>query len=134
MTEITNLKEYDIAVEELLRRVVKVKATNISQALDYVSDQVECCDIVLSADDYSGNREIRNFNSKKLNENLRLFVSYNPEDGIITIFHDKNREAKYICDNVEDLKNCINTYVDNYIEEPEIEAVKEKELEEEIEK
>ena len=134
MTEITNLKEYDIAVEELLRRVVKVKATNISQALDYVSDKVECCDIVLSADDYSGNREIRNFNSKKLNENLRLFVSYNPEDGIITIFHDKNREAKYICDNVEDLKNCINTYVDNYIEEPEIEAVKEKELEEEIEK
>ena len=134
MTEITNLKEYDIAVEELLRRVVKVRATNISQALDYVSDKVESCDIVLSADDYSGNREIRNFNSKKLNENLRLFVSYNPEDGIITIFHDKNKEAKYICDNVEDLKNCINTYVDNFIEETEIEALKEKELEEEIEK
>lgn len=134
MTENTNLKEYDIAVEELLRRVVKVKATNISQALDYVSDKVECSDIVLSADDYSGDREIRNFNSKKLNEKLRLIVSYNPKDGIITIFHDKNREAKYICDNVNDLKNCINTYVDNYIEEPEIEAVKEKELEEEIEK
>jgi len=134
MTEITNLKEYDIAVEELLRRVVKVKATNISQALDYVSDKVECSDIVLSADDFYGDREIRNYNSKKLNDNLRLFVSYNAEDGIITIFHDNNREAKYVCDNVYDLKNCIGVYVDNYIEEPEIEAVKQKEIEEEIER
>ena len=134
MTENTNLKEYDIAVEELLRRVVKVKATNISQSLDYVSDKVECSDIVLSADDYSGDREIRNFNSKKLNERLRISISYNPEDGIITIFHNNNREAKYICDNDNDLKNCINTYVDNYIEEPEIEAENQKELEEEYEK
>lgn len=134
MTEITSLKEYDIAVEELLRRVVKVKATNISQAIDYTADKVKNGDIELSADDYSGNREIRNFNSKKLNERLRLSVSYNPEDGIITIFHNNNREAKYICDNVYDLKNCINTYVDNYIEEPEIEAEIQKELEEELEK
>jgi len=134
MTEITNLKEYDISIEELLRRVVKVKAANISQAYDYVSDKINSGDILLTADDYSGDREIRNFNSKNLNDNLRMFVSYNPEDGIITIFHDNNREAKYVCDSAYDLKRCINTYIDNYIEEQEIEANKDLEIEEEIER
>lgn len=118
------MKQYDIEIEEILSRVVRIEANNISEAIEKAEEKIDNQEIVLTADDYSGERNFRNFNSKKLDKKLNFFLNFNSKDGILTIFHDNNREAKYVCDTIQDLKNCIKIYIDNYMEESEIEATK----------
>ncbi len=134
MKEIIDMKEYDVEIEEVLRKVVRVRANDISDAIDIVSDKINSCDIVLTADDYSGERNIRNYNSRDLDEKLNFYMRYDSKDGILTIFHNDNKEAKYVCDTVRDLKNCLNTYIENYIDDSEKEAIKEEMDLEEIER
>ena len=45
-------KIYEIEIEEALQRVVKVKAFNLSEAIDKVKDKYDNEEIVLDASDY----------------------------------------------------------------------------------
>lgn len=131
------MKQYDIEIEEVLTKIVRVEANDINDAISRVEEQIDLGELVLTADDYAQERYIRNYNSKKLDKRMNLGINYNSKDGILTMFHDKNPEAKYVCDSVRDLKNYFNIYLDCYIEESEIEAQIEEpsqELEQEIER
>ena len=120
------MSKFDIEIEEKLRRIVKVEADNLIDAIDFVEEKVNSGEIVLTADDYNDERNIRNFNSTPLKDKLNIKIEYSPTDGIMTILHDDKKEASYVCDTVKDLKNCINVYLDNYMERNEIESSKEE--------
>lgn len=46
------LKEFEIEIEEILQRVVKVKATTEEEAYDIVEQQYKKAEIVLDAEDF----------------------------------------------------------------------------------
>lgn len=120
------MKNYEIVVEELLRRVVCVEANNIDEAIDIVSEKYDKEEIVLDSSDFCENN-IANIYSKKLDEPMNIYMRYDPEDGILTIIQDDNKEAKYVCDTVEDLSVCLKTYTTDYMETPEIPSDRELE-------
>lgn len=120
------MKKYDIEVEEVLRRVVHIEANNIAEAVDKVEEQYKNEEIVLDSSDYC-ETHFNNLYSKKLDKSMNIYMKYDSNDGILTIIQDDNKEGKYICDTVEDIKSCLRTYLADYVENLEIEAAREVE-------
>ena len=118
------MKKYDIEVEEVLRRVVHVEANNIDEAIDKVEEQYKNEEIVLDSSDYC-ETNFNNLYSKKLDKSMNFYMKYDSDDGILTIIQDDNKEGKYICDTAGDIKNCVRSYIAEYVENPEIEADRE---------
>ena len=46
------IKEYEIEIEEILQRIVKVKAESEEEAYRIVSEQYKNCEIVLGDEDF----------------------------------------------------------------------------------
>ena len=47
-------KEYEIEIEEILKRVVKVKADSLDDALDIVEDKYKKQEYILDSEDFKG--------------------------------------------------------------------------------
>lgn len=118
------MKKYEIGIEEVLRRVINVEANNIDEAIEIITEKYDSGEIVLDSSDFC-DKSISNIYSKKLDKPINIYMRYNPEDGIITILQDNNKEDKYVCNTVEDLSVCLKTYTSNYMETPEIPSSKE---------
>lgn len=126
------MKNYDIEVEEILRRVINVEAKNINEAISIVNEKVDNGEIELYADDYC-ERDIRNLYSKRLTEPLKIELNYNAETEILTIKHNDSKEVKYVCETVQNIVACIQTHLVDYVENSEIEEDK-YQLEDELER
>ncbi len=120
------MKKYDIEIEEILRRVISIDANNIDEAIDKVREKYNNEEIVLDSSDYC-ETSFNNLYSKALNEPINISISYNPKNEILTINQDNNKECRYACDTVENIKSCLRTYIADYVENHEIEADKELE-------
>lgn len=120
------MKKYNIEVEEVLRRVIPIEANSIDEALDKVKEQYDEEEIVLDSNDYC-QTSFDNLYSKKLEEPMDIYLRFNPSDNILTIIKDDDKEEKYICDTVKEVDSCLRNYLANYVEDPEIEATKERE-------
>lgn len=113
------MKNYEIGIEESLRRVVCVEANNIDEAIEIVSEKYNKEEIVLDSSDFCESN-IANIYSKKLDEPMNIYMRYDPQEGILTIIQDDNKEVKYVCDTVEDISVCLKTYTNDYMENSEI--------------
>lgn len=129
------MNNYDIEIEEVLRRVIKnVKAPNIDEALNKIEEKYDNSEIVLDSSDFV-EKGFRNLYSKKLDKSMNFSLRYDATDSILTIIHDDNKEGKYVCEEARDIYKCLETYVNDYIEQEEITAdIRNNEIEEEIEK
>lgn len=124
------MKEYDIEIEEILRRVVSVKANNIDEAIEEVSQQYHNEEIVLDSSNFV-ELSINNNYSKRLNKAMNINLIYNPADEILTINCDDKSE-RFLCETVRDINSCLKTFSVDYLEDPEIPS--DKEIEEELER
>lgn len=129
------MNNYDIEIEEVLRRVIKnVKAPNIDEALNKIEEKYDNSEIVLDSSDFV-EKGFRNLYSKKLDKSMNFSLRYDATDSILTIIHDDNKEGKYVCEEARDIYKCFETYVNDYIEQEEITAdIRNNEIEEEIER
>lgn len=71
------MKDYDIEIEEVLRRIVSVKADNIDEAIEAVREKWNNEEIVLDSSDFVES-SINNLYSKRLNEKLDMRLQFNP--------------------------------------------------------
>ena len=115
------MKSYDIEIEEVLRRVVSVKADNIDDAIEIVRDKWNNEEIVL---DYSNFLEssINNLYSKKINEKLDMRLQFDPSDEMLVITCGDNSE-RYVCESVQDLNRCVKTFSTDFLENHEIDSL-----------
>lgn len=114
------MKDYDIELEEVLRRVVSVKANNIDEAIEIVIDKWNAREIVLDSSDFLES-SINNLYSKRLNEKLDMRLQFNPADEMLTITCGDNSE-RYVCESVRDLNSCIKTFSTDFLENNEIDS------------
>lgn len=120
------MKKYNIEIEEVLRKVIPIEANSIDEALDKVKEQYDEEEIVLDSSDYC-ETSFGNLYSKKLDKPMDIYLRFNPSENTLTIIKDDDKEEKYICDTVEDIKSCLRTYLADYVENLEIEADREVE-------
>lgn len=114
------MKDYDIEIEEVLRRVVSVKADNIDEAIEAVRKKWNNEEIVLDSSDFVES-SINNLYSKRLNEKLDMRLQFNPADEMLTITCGDNSE-RYVCESVRDLNSCIKTFSTDFLENYEIDS------------
>lgn len=115
------MNKYKIELEEILRRVVDVDANNIDEALDKVMDMYHDEKIVLDYNDHC-ETSVRNNYSKKLDQTLNFFVRYSPEDGNLVILGNDGKEQTYSCETVSHIASSFNLFIDENVEEHEINA------------
>lgn len=132
------MKEYDIEVKEILTRVVSVEANNIEEAIDNVVDMYNREEIVLDYDDF-GERIFENLYSKKIDTPFNINIDF--KDGILTIHQDNNQKEVYSCDKIRNIGSCLNSYLNEYMEDHNIDSkeghqieIELNNLEEELEK
>lgn len=124
-----NLKKFDVLIKEYDERVLKQVAENFEDAMSIVEGKINNEEIFLDpTTNYC--REIVNYNSKKLDNNIQIIIEYNPDMRKTNIKSDDiNIEYNY-SDTVRDLANDFTKFCENYLEDREIEA--EQDLENEI--
>jgi len=121
------MKKYDIEIEEILQRVVTVEADSYEDAENIIDEKITNCEIVLDESDYK-DRTIRNFVSRELDKPLEILMVFNPSEKELVIESDAG-ENKYFCRNVSDLNYSFKFYINDYLEENEIEKDTEIEME-----
>ncbi len=124
------MNNYDIEIEEVLRRVVPQKADTFDEALAIVHDKYDREEIVLDSSDFV-EVSFNNLYSKKLDNSFNISLDYNLSDGILVISSGDKKE-NYVCDCIRDINRCVETFTADYLENTEIEADKMDELEQEI--
>ena len=129
-----NLKKFDILIKEYDERVVKQVGEDFEDAKSIVEDKINNEEIYL---DLTTNyyKEILNYNSKNINNPLKVIIEYDPITRKTNIKSDDfNVEYNY-GNTVRDLANDFTKFCETYLEDMEIEAGKdlENEIEEERE-
>ena len=114
------MKNYDIEVEEILRRVVNVKANNIDEAIEIVSDKWNDEEIVLDSSDFVES-SINNLYSKRLIEKLDMKLQFNPVNEMLTITCGDISKG-YVCESVRDLGSCVKLFSTDFLENHEIDS------------
>lgn len=115
------MKDYDIEIEEVLRRIVSVKADNIDEAIEAVREKWNNEEIVLDSSDFVES-SINNLYSKRLNEKLDMRLQFNPAAEMLTITCGDNSE-RYVCESVQDLNRCVKTFSTDFLENHEIDSL-----------
>lgn len=113
------IKEYDVEVKEILSKVVSIKTGNIDEALDKAESMYDNSEIELNYEDLR-EREFTNLYSKKLSDPFNININF--KDGILTIQQNDNKEKTYSCDKVRNISNCLNSYLNEFIEEHNIDS------------
>jgi len=54
--------------------------------------------------------------NKKIKESFEIILEYDDEDKTLIISSENSSGAKYDCNNIYDLKDSIQEYIDNYID------------------
>lgn len=129
-----NLKKFDILIKEYDERVVKQVGEDFEDAKSIVEDKINNEEIYL---DLTTNyyKEILNYNSKNIDNPLKVIIEYDPVTRKTNIKSDDfNVEYNY-GNTVRDLANDFTKFCKTYLEDMEIEAGKdlENEIEEEME-
>ncbi len=129
-----NLKKFDILIKEYDERVVKQVGEDFEDAKSIVEDKINNEEIYL---DLTTNyyKEILNYNSKNINNPLKVIIEYDPITRKTNIKSDDfNVEYNY-GNTIRDLANDFTKFCETYLEDMEIEAGKdlENEIEEERE-
>lgn len=129
-----NLKKFDILIKEYDERVVKQVGEDFEDAKSIVEDKINNEEIYL---DLTTNyyKEILNYNSKNINNPLKVIIEYDPITRKTNIKSDDfNVEYNY-GNTIRDLANDFTKFCETYLEDMEIEAGKdlENEIEEEME-
>lgn len=124
------MNNYDIEIEEVLRRVISQKANAFDEALAIVHDEYDREEIVLDSSDFV-EVSFNNLYSKKLDNSFNISLDYNLSDGILVISSGDKKE-NYVCDCIRDINKCVEIFTADYLENTEIEANKMDELEQEI--
>lgn len=129
-----NLKKFDILIKEYDERVVKQVGKDFEDAKSIVEDKINNEEIYL---DLTTNyyKEILNYNSKNINNPLKVIIEYDPITRKTNIKSDDfNVEYNY-GNTIRDLANDFTKFCETYLEDMEIEAGKdlENEIEEERE-
>lgn len=125
-----NLKKFDILIKEYDERVVKQVGEDFEDAKSIVEDKINNEEIYL---DLTTNyyKEILNYNSKNINNPLKVIIEYDPITRKTNIKSDDfNVEYNY-GNTIRDLANDFTKFCETYLEDMEIEAG--KDLENEIE-
>ena len=129
-----NSKKFDILIKEYDERVVKQVGEDFEDAKSIVEDKINNEEIYL---DLTTNyyKEILNYNSKNINNPLKVIIEYDPITRKTNIKSDDfNVEYNY-GNTVRDLANDFTKFCETYLEDMEIEAGKdlENEIAEEME-
>lgn len=129
-----NLKKFDILIKEYDERVVKQVGEDFEDAKSIVEDKINNEEIYL---DLTTNyyKEILNYNSKNIDNPLKVIIEYDPITRKTNIKSDDfNVEYNY-GNTIRDLANDFTKFCKTYLEDMEIEALKdlENEIEEERE-
>lgn len=129
-----NLKKFDILIKEYDERVVKQVGEDFEDAKSIVEDKINNEEIYL---DLTTNyyKEILNYNSKNIDNPLKVIIEYDPITRKTNIKSDDfNVEYNY-GNTIRDLANDFTKFCETYLEDMEIEAGKdlENEIEEERE-
>ena len=129
-----NLKKFDILIKEYDERVVKQVGEDFEDAKSIVEDKINNEEIYLdlTTNYYKG---ILNYNSKNINNPLKVIIEYDPITRKTNIKSDDfNVEYNY-GNTIRDLANDFTKFCETYLEDMEIEAGKdlENEIEEERE-
>lgn len=129
-----NLKKFDILIKEYDERVVKQVGEDFEDAKSIVEDKINNEEIYL---DLTTNyyKEILNYNSKNIDNPLKVIIEYDPVTRKTNIKSDDfNVEYNY-GNTVRDLANDFTKFCETYLEDMEIEAGKdlENEIAEEME-
>ena len=129
------MKKYDIEIEEILRRVITgVEAKDINEAINIVEERYDNEEIVLDSSDFVEN-SFNNLYSKNLDKDIEFSIKYDSNAGLLAIKSDGYIDGEYVCDSARDIYRCLETYVNDYVEEYEITTDEaNKEYEEELER
>ena len=123
-----NSKKFDILIKEYDERVVKQVGEDFEDAKSIVEDKINNEEIYV---DLTTNyyKEILNYNSKNIDNPLKVIIEYDPVTRKINIKSDDfNVEYNY-GNTVRDLANDFTKFCETYLEDMEIEAGKDLENE-----
>ena len=109
------MSKYQVEIVETLSRVIDVEANSYEEALDKVKAKYDKSDIVLDWEDLE-NVDYKKYPYPKLKEDIMLEINYDKINNSVIIGTENSSGAEYHCSDIEDLKNSINEYIDNYID------------------
>lgn len=109
------MKKYNVEVIENLSRVIEVDADSYVDAEDKVQEMYNDERIILDWNDCN-DVEYRQYPACKIKDNINLSLEYDKEENMLHLSSEDGSGSKYSCRDIDDLKNNINLYIDNYIE------------------
>lgn len=118
--------KYKIGVKESYYSVFKVDGESYQDAINKIEDKINKGEIILD-DTTSYKRSYVNDNSKFLEEQINLNISYDPKKHSITVSDGKN-SAEYFGFEVPDIIQSVTYFCNSFIEDHEITEELENEL------
>lgn len=119
--------KYKIGVKESYYSVFEVDSVSYQDAVNEIEDKIDKGEIILD-DTTSYKRTYVNDNSKFLEEQINLNVSYDPKKHSITVSDGKN-SADYFGFEVPDIIKSFSYFCNSFIEDHEITEEIENEME-----
>lgn len=108
------MSKYQVEIVETLSRVIDVEANSYEEALYKAKEHYDNSDIILDWEDLE-NVDYKKYPYPKLKEDIMLEINYDKINNTVIIDTENSSGAKYHCTDIEDLKNVLNEYIDNYI-------------------
>lgn len=109
------MSKYQIEIVETLSRVIDIEANSYEEALDKVKAKYDNSDIILDWEDLE-NVDYKKYPYPKLKEDIMLEINFDKINNSVIIGTENSSGAEYHCSDIEDLKNSINEYIDDYID------------------
>lgn len=113
------IKDYDIEVKEVLSKVVHLRTENIEEAINKAESMYDNGEIELNYEDLH-EKEFTNLYSQKLSNSFNININF--KDGVLTIQQGNNKKINYSCDTVRNISSCLNSYLNEFIEEHNIDS------------
>lgn len=109
------MSKYQIEIVETLSRVVDINANSYEEALEQAKEKYDKSEIVLDWEDLE-NVDYKKYPYPKMKDDFILEVHYDKIGNSVIIGTETSSGAEYHCSDIEDLKNSINEYIDNYVD------------------
>ena len=109
------MSKYQVEIVETLSRVVDIEANNYEEALEKAQKKYDDSDIILDWEDLE-NVDYKKYPYPKLKEDIMLEINYDKINNSVIIGTENSSGVEYHCSDIEDLKNSINEYIDDYID------------------
>lgn len=124
------MKNYKILVKESDEREFEIEANSFYDARVKLEEKINNGEIVL--DPYNYNREYENYMSKEVPKNFKMTVEYDVESKILKIVNNEEIKEFSHCFDIRDMREILDDYCKDYLENQEIEY--KEELEEDMER